>query len=408
MKNLGNGRWSDITSSVLIGTPEAANPIGVVGDFNGDGQFDIAIFDKGNMELGQDTTDGGYYGEAPFMLLSSNSGQWSISDALETANYEAITTNGQYTYDNRGLHAKAATSGDIDNDGDVDLFIESGGGWHQMWAHFSTNQNDGTFVSDGEHTKLSLDIVRGTSSGSWRYTSNALADLNGDGYKDLLLGQLRKQDNGQDDLASKVVFNNGSGEFPAANSVDFPYPVFNNGWAYATSMTTFDFNEDGHLDVLIAYQRANNNTNADNTGCYLQVVLNNGDQTFTDASVTYILNQSMTDSTHPIYGAFINSPFKLLMKDMNGDGAMDIVMPKSTGYFSDQFPFIFINNGENSFEPLADTALTKEEYFGANAYPIDIDGNSLIDIVSLGSTSGEDSMWGTADDRTLIVTSIAK
>lgn len=409
MKNLGNGRWQDITGQVLTGAPVAANPYGVVNDFNGDNTFDVAIFDKGNMELGQDPTDGGFYGEEPLLLLSQSNGTWSPSDALETANYSAITSSGQYTYnDNRGLHAKSATSGDIDNDGDIDLFIESGGGWHQMWPHLSVNQGDGTYVSDGEHTRLPLDIVRGASSGSWRYQTHTLADLNSDGYLDLVMGQLRKQGNDQDDLASKVVFNNGSGVFPIANVVDFPYPDFNDGWAYATSLAVFDFNDDSHLDVIIAYQRANNGTSADNTGCYLQVLLNNGDQTFQDASSTYITSQSMTAAQHSTYGAFINSPFQLIFKDMNGDGHEDLVMPKSTGYFSNQFPFMFINDGSNRFTPLNDEALTREEFQGANSYPIDIDGNDKVDIVTLDSVAGSDESWGTADDQTVVVTRIAR
>ena len=37
--------------------------------------------------------------------------------------------------------------------------------------------------------------------------------MNGDGLMDLVLGQLRRIDNGQDELASRVVLNDGTGSF---------------------------------------------------------------------------------------------------------------------------------------------------------------------------------------------------
>lgn len=409
MKNLGDGRWEDVTSTYLSSTTEAAYPIGTTADINGDGFFDVIILDKGNMEQGQapSSEGGGYYGEAPILLLSDNQRYWVPSSSLANANRDAIDASSQYAFDGHtALHAKSLTTGDIDLDGDVDLFIESGGGWHQLWPHFSVNQGSGTFVSDGEHSRLPLDVVRG--SGSWRYQANQLVDLDNDGYLDLVLGQLRRSGNSQDDLYSKVVINNGSGAFPLTNVLELPLPNFNEGWAYATAITHFDVNDDGYQDILIAYQRANAGTSTDNTGCYLQILRNDLGEGFTDVSSTYFPEQSMTASTHPDYGAFINSPFQLLMLDMNDDNRKDIVMTKSTGYFSDQFPFVLINTEGNVFQPLDASALTTEQFFGANSYPIDLNGDDLLDIISLSSRAGADGNWGTADDKTVIVSSIAQ
>ena len=45
------------------------------------------------------------------------------------------------------LHVKSAISGDIDDDGDVDLWVESTGGAN-VSSHFMVNNGDGTFTLD--------------------------------------------------------------------------------------------------------------------------------------------------------------------------------------------------------------------------------------------------------------------
>ena len=67
--NNGDGSLSERTDEFIDGSPVAATPIGVQGDFNGDGLDDIVVFDAGNMELGQAPT-GGFYGEEPFVIFS--------------------------------------------------------------------------------------------------------------------------------------------------------------------------------------------------------------------------------------------------------------------------------------------------------------------------------------------------
>ena len=54
------------------------------------------------------------------------------------------------------LHLKMATTGDIENDGDLDIWVESDGG-HKMHSHFAVNGGDGTFTLDAG--KRATDLV---------------------------------------------------------------------------------------------------------------------------------------------------------------------------------------------------------------------------------------------------------
>ena len=87
--------------------------------------------------------------------------------------------------------------------------------------------------------------------GQWRYNNNYLVDLNNDGFKDLVMGNLRRKYNRQDDMYSIIIFNDKKGNFRTNNVVNLPRPNFNDSWGYAVSIKPFDFNKDGFEDVVM-------------------------------------------------------------------------------------------------------------------------------------------------------------
>lgn len=155
---------------------------------------------------------------------------------------------------------------------------------------------------------------------------------------------------------------------------------------------------------MVTYQRANANTVEDNTGTYFQVLINSGSRSFTDQSSTYFPEQPSTASTHPEYGPYINAPWRLVFTDATDDGRVDLIAAKATAYFDEASPFAFIQQADGSFAPLNPRALTRDDYVGFYAYPLHIDDDDKIDVVSLGSTAGPDGEWGTTDDITVIET----
>ena len=136
----------------------------------------------------------------------------------------------------------AVAIADFNRDGKLDTVVVNNQAGNTGEASVLLGNGDGTFKTPVNYT---------TSLSS---SSVAVADLNGDGKLDLVVGI-----NG---AAINVLLGNGDGTFQPA--VSYPTPCC------ASSVAVGDFNEDGKLDVVIPGEGAN-------------VLLGNGDGTFQQA-----------------------------------------------------------------------------------------------------------------------------
>ncbi len=126
-------------------------------DFDGDGALDIYLVNGAPLPGSAPTT------EPPRNALYRNDGAGSFEDVTERA---GVAGKG---------YGMGMTAGDVDNDGDPDLYVTSFGP-----NVFYRNRGDGTFEDATEEA--------GLAAGGWS-TSAAFADYDADGYLDLYVAR---------------------------------------------------------------------------------------------------------------------------------------------------------------------------------------------------------------------------
>ncbi|MCB2224836.1 MAG: VCBS repeat-containing protein [Actinobacteria bacterium] len=239
---LGDGTGLRMATSRLFGDtpPELTHPAAVVvEDFNGDGVDDVFVADTG-MDAHP------FPGAQNTLLLSIPGG--GVAD-----------TTGGLPQQHDQSHDAAA--GDVDLDGDLDLFVAnlSGGGVPpQIWV----NDGHGAFTVSDLLPPAQSDLTR-----NW-YTAAVFADPDGDGDLDLVLGH---GDPGRD---SQLLANDGTGSYSRHPSDLPPTPLGDRD--LVLDIEAVDLDGD-HLDDLVVVS-----THTDYTGHHLQALISNGDGTFTD------------------------------------------------------------------------------------------------------------------------------
>jgi hypothetical protein len=165
---------------------------------------------------------------------------------------------------------------------------------------------DGTFT---EQPELLTSVVGPSSI--------VAADLNGDGYPDLVVTT---------DGALNVFLNNGSGGFGSPATYNLSYTDFAGNPAndVPTALAVGDVNNDGHLDVVFplgSYDSASTSPsyNYPLICCppgAVAVALGNGDGTLQfNGTAPYV----------PLYGTMNSNPGSIVLADLTGTGILDIV-----------------------------------------------------------------------------------
>ena len=193
-------------------------------------------------------------------------------------------------------------------------------------------------------------------SGGNYATSVAVADLNGDGYPDVVVANsCENASNCSNGGGVSVLLGYGDGTLQAP-------VIYSSGGVAASSVTIGDVNGDGRLDIVVANECLSS-TSCDNGG--VTVLLGNGDGTF-QSGVSYTAG----------YG-----PASVAIGDVNGDGRPDLVVANqyqcsscSTGGLS-----VLLGNGDGTFQA---PATSSSGGVGATAVKIaDLNGDGHPDLV---------------------------
>ena len=253
------------------------------------------------------------------------------------------------TYATGGYNPYSVAIADVNSDGKPDVIaVNEGTANGEGSVGVLLGNGDGTFQPPVDYD----------SGGGFGY-SVAVADVNGDGKLDIVVG------NGcasgtycSPEGSVGVLLGNGDGTFQPAHS-------YNSGGAslFGSSVALADLRGDGKLDIVVA------NENANNVG----VLLGNGDGTFSDA-VTY--SSGGTGAT------------SVAIADMNADGKPDLVVTSFCpgGGCGNAYPYpdgavgVMLGNGDGTFQPVV-----THDPGGAGTYDVvvaDVNGDGKPDLLT--------------------------
>jgi FG-GAP-like repeat/Bacterial Ig-like domain (group 3) len=294
-----------------------ANPVAIA-DVNGDGKTDLVVVE----------------GDSMFSVLLGN------GDG---------TFQAPVSYSSGGPSAYSVAIADLNGDGKLDVVFAGDVTGREVVVGVLLGNGDGTFQTP---------VIYSTGTGG--YDSVAIADLNGDGYADVVVAsECLDCAHGANPGGVSVLLGNGDGTFQA------PTNYGSGGWD-ASSVAIADLNGDGYPDLAVSNLcelSANCPTDGAPPG-EVSVLLGNGDGTF-QTPVSYSSGGSWATSVG--IGA------------LSGGGYPDLV---ATNLFVPEDAFalgVLLGNGNGTFQapvPYAETSPF------ANFVAIaDVNGDGYLDLV---------------------------
>ena len=263
------------------------------GDFNGDGNLDLAV------TVCDDCNQGGNVA----ILLGNGDGTFQAPALYPVRYFPSHIAVGDFNHDGK-LDLAVVNSGYVITSRPASISILLGNG-------------DGTFQAQVEYPL------------AWHADAVSLGDFNEDGNVDLAVANYNLDSHGSTNTIS-LLFGNGDGTFEPAQLLSL-----NDAYG-PVQIAAGDFTGSGHLDMAIA---AYGDSPFFYTGGRLAFLKGNGDGTFQDPQ-TY-------DSPVQL-GSIVAG-------DFNHDGKLDVVaagkdQPGTSGIY---MTWIALGNGDGSFQPLA-------------------------------------------------------
>jgi hypothetical protein len=271
------GVYIDKSSTKLTGAPGLVHPRkAILGDFDKNGWMDAVMVGHG-------------YDQPPFpgekaKLLMNNNGVFTASD---------LGFEGSFYH--------SASSGDIDNDGDIDVFFTDSKGV----SKFFINSGTGNFTYNAD--------VFPSSVSNLNYFTSEIYDLNKDGYLDLVIAGHEYEN-----AKTTVFWGSHLGKYLTSNSST----VSNiSQWGIVIDINFLDINGDGREDMILDRQGDGTGSQKVFHGLYIQILTQNSDGSFTDATNTVIANNIVL--THDKLNWFWVEWLRCF--DVDNDGDKDLV-----------------------------------------------------------------------------------
>ena len=257
----------------------------LIADYNNDKVLDIYIPDHGQTHQSKGYRDS-YY-------LSQPNGTW-----LESSNTH-LSDNNFIAYSHGGA------TGDIDNDGDMDVVLTDFG---TFWCLM----NDGSGF-----------LTKRQCGGSNAFALE-LADMDNDGDLDAIFGG---HEYGGDGFPTGIYWNDGRGNFMPYNTTPLKQHKV---WGTIPEVSAWDLDNDGDVDIV--YSRAGKHYKK----TAIQIIENLGNKKFKDHGIFPVDDYSNRNG-------FISS---ILFNDLDSDGDYDLYLASGVPWTDGA---VVINNGNFDF-----------------------------------------------------------
>ncbi|CAI8188315.1 Uncharacterised protein [marine metagenome] len=270
----------------------------LVADYNNDNTLDFYIADHGI---------GTHNGYRDSYFLSQPNGTW-----LESSDTHLSHSDFQ-VFDHGGA------TGDIDNDGDMDVVITGGTSGTHFWC----------LINDG------IGFLKKRKCGGIFAFGLELADMDGDGDLDALVGahEFERSIN-----YTGIAWNNRKGYFSQKTALPQ-----HKKWGTIPEVSASDLDNDGDLDIV--YSRAGELY----VGTAIQIIENLGNKKFKDHGIFPLVEAPA--HFKPVgegneWNDFIEA---ILFRDLDNDGDTDIYLASGS---SKTNGMVMLNNGDFAFEVL--------------------------------------------------------
>ena len=274
----------------------------LVADYNNDNILDFYVADHGI---------GTHDGVRDSYFLSQPNGTWVESSETHLSHSNFVV------FDHGGA------TGDIDNDGDMDVVITETN-WNTTGTALWCLINDGTGY-----------LNKRKCGGIFAFALE-LADMDGDGYLDVLLGAHEYE---QSIDFTGIVWNDGRGNFNKHNNTRLPQ--HKKKWGSVPEVSAADLDNDGDLDIV--YSRAGKLY----VGTAIQIIENLGNKNFKDHGIIPLV-EAPADFIPLTEGNEWNDFVDMIkFRDLDEDGDIDLYF--SSGSIKTN-GIVLLNQGDFAFE----------------------------------------------------------